>query len=100
MNELIPTTLDDETVALYLEIPGSRVVLLQAYFELYEELGTVRTIDIKNSLVCIITTNSMMTACCELLKAIRSEIDWRSIPQPKCVAEDGFIGYKNKDYNL
>jgi hypothetical protein len=68
---------DDETRVLALEVPGSKVVLLQAFFELYEGPGAVRTVDIKNSLLCIITTPSLLDACLEVLNAIQPVVHWR-----------------------
>ena len=94
--ELELTHLDSEAIALYLEIPGRKVVELQAYFDLYEGLGVVRTIDIQNSLVCIITTPTMLEKCSAALNALRETIPWRSIPQPKSVAEEDFLGYSSK----
>lgn len=69
--------IDAETRVLALEVPGSKVVLLQAFFELYEGPGAVRTVDIKNSLLCIITTPSMLEACLEVLRAIQPSVHWR-----------------------
>lgn len=68
---------DTETCAIPLVVPGSQVVLLQAFFELYEGPGTVRTINIRNSLICIITTPSMVSDCIEVLEALHRQIHWR-----------------------
>ncbi|MBX7136435.1 MAG: DUF4911 domain-containing protein [Oligoflexia bacterium] len=69
--------LDDECCALLLEVQSSRIVQLQALFESFEGLGVVRTMDIKQSLVSILTTNSQTTCCLELLEEIRPTIPWR-----------------------
>lgn len=69
--------LDDHCVAIYLEVPGSQVVELQAYFEMYESLGTVRTLDIKNSSVCILTTTSLCDECLAALDNLKARIPWR-----------------------
>jgi len=74
---LNPVQLDPHTWGIYLEVPGSKVVLLQALFELYEGLGTVRTIDIKRSLVCVMTTNTLLEQCLSALQELRSEVPWR-----------------------
>lgn len=82
---------DDQTAALYLELPGSKVVLLQSAFELAECAGVVRTIDIRNSKVCIITTPTMLAEVFEILNGLkaamppiiqkRGQIPWRLIPK-------------------
>lgn len=94
--EITQVALDDQTVALYLEVPGPKVVLLQALFESYECIGTVRTIDIKRSLVCILTTRAMLDDCLKLLDTLQEEIPWN--PSPNGAAEHGeeFLGYGKK----
>ena len=77
MNTASVLEIDEQTVALPLVVPGSQVVLLQAFFELYEGPGTVRTVDIRASLICIITTPSMVSDCIDVLEAIRSQVQWR-----------------------
>ena len=67
--ETNPVQIDQATYAFYLEVAGSKVVLLQAFFELYEGLGTVRTIDIRRSLICVLTTPTQLHQCREALEA-------------------------------
>jgi len=74
--------LDSETCLIYLEVPGAKVVLLQAFFELYEGLGTVRTIDIKKSQVCIITTPSFVSDCMMVLEELKYQVPWRTVEKP------------------
>jgi hypothetical protein len=80
--KLTPVPLDPETVALYLRISGEQIVIFQAIFETYEGIGTVRTIDVRRSLVSVITTNSQLPDCQQLLFGIQKDIPWR------CAAEE------------
>lgn len=83
--------IDNHTAVLYLELPGSKVVLLQSAFELAECAGVVRTIDIRESKVCIITTPTMLPEVFEILNGLKDEmppiirkrgrVDWRLIPK-------------------
>ena len=75
--------IDEGTCAVYLEVPGSKVVLLQAYFELYEGVGVVRTLDIRTSLVGIVTTTSLLKDCIAVLEQIQETTGWRYAPCPK-----------------
>ena len=77
-----PERLDQSTWAFYLEVPTSKVVLLQALFELYEGLGTVRTLDLKSSLVCVMTSEVLLAECAAALQAISTEIPWRFASRP------------------
>jgi hypothetical protein len=68
--------LDEHTIAFYFELPRSQIVLLQAYFELYEGVGTVTTIEGERALVCVLTTPSMQEDCMGVLSALSSQVAW------------------------
>ena len=87
---------DSETVAIYLEVPGSKIVLLQGYFELYEGVGIVRTVDVRRSLLCILTTPSMVDDCLAVLDAISEQIPWRPAPLPEQADRERYLGYFKK----
>lgn len=99
------TALDPETRAIVLSVPGEQVVALQGFFELYEGIGTVRTLDIQRSLVCILTTATMEPTCRAVLEAIQGQINWedREIDPAelaKMHSEDYFLGFTTKGYNV
>ena len=68
---------DPNIIALYLEVPRSQVVLLQAYFELYDGVGTVRTLEGEKPVVCVLTTPGQLEDCLSALEAIRGQVQWR-----------------------
>jgi hypothetical protein len=74
-------TIDPYTVAFYLEVPRSHIVLLQAYFELHEGMGTVRTLNKERGTVCVLTTPSLVSDCIEILYAIRDHVAWNVAPK-------------------
>ena len=80
--------LDEIACAIYLYCPGDKIVLLQGYFETYEGLGVVRTIDKINSKICIITTRSMLDNCISFLGSIQSEIAWRTSETVEAAANE------------
>jgi hypothetical protein len=75
--------LDSETVAFYLEVPRSHIVLLQTYFELYDGVGTVRTLEGERAIVCVLTTPSMAKDCRKVLAAIREHVHWVPCEPPQ-----------------
>ena len=80
----IPVPIDENTVAFYLEVPRSHVVLLTVYFELYDGVGTVRTLDKEGAVVSVLTTPSQQQDCINVLYAIREQVSWvpcAEIPQ-------------------
>lgn len=88
--------LDDQTLAIYLQVPGEDVVKLQAFFEQYEGLGIVRTLSIKKSLIAIITTPSMLDDCLRLLEDLKEQIPWTQLPRPQEAVEQLLMGYFKK----
>lgn len=88
--------IDAQSVVIYLDCPGSNVVLLQAYFDIYESLGVVRTLDIKESLVCILTTPSMLNDCLEVLAAIQPSVGWTFAQIPSADLKERYLGYTKK----
>ena len=91
--------IDQVTRVIYLEVPGANVVLLQGYFETYEGLGTVRTLDIRSSLVCILTTASILEDCLNALDSIKAEIGWRMV-EPNVELRDRYLGYFKRSGHL
>ena len=97
-SKFYPDKLDSDTHILYLKVPGSKVVYLQGIFEIYEGVGTVRTLDIKKSLVSVLTTTDMLSECFNILESIKDEVGWVSIAKPEGVNIERFLGYfKNKE---
>lgn len=86
--------LDGHAVAIYLEVPGSKVVLFQAYMDLSEDIGFVRTIDIRRSRVCVVTTHDMLPECLRLLDVLKTTIGWRYVEKPP--DSEKIFGYAKK----
>ncbi|MCO6431078.1 MAG: DUF4911 domain-containing protein [Deltaproteobacteria bacterium] len=96
MDSLQADALDECCLALYLEVPGSKVVLLQGLFELYEDLAVVRTLSVKRSLVCLITTKHMLRECMAALESIREMVPWRPAARPSDEERELYLGYFRK----
>lgn len=76
-----PETIDPETVAFYLEVPPENVVRLQAYFEIYEGPGIVRTFNVERSLVMVIAARDMSDDCKVILEQLREDLLWNPTPE-------------------
>jgi len=76
-------SLDPQTWAFYLRVPRSHVVLLQTYFELYDGVGTVRTITGPEPTLCILTTTGQLDDCIGVLQAIRQDVEWELTTPPE-----------------
>ena len=81
--EPIAVAIDDDTVALYLEVPRSHVVLLTVFFELYDGVGTVRTLSGPDPIICVMTTNGLKEDCIGVLEAVRNDVHWEITNPPQ-----------------
>jgi len=68
---------DGAVCVYYLEIPRSKVVLLQTLFETYEGVATVRTLNSTSSVVSIMTTLSQRETCELILAESLPMLEWR-----------------------
>lgn len=75
--------LDAEAVAFYLAVPRQQIGLLQTFFELYDGVGTVRTLEGEQGTVAILTTPTQAEDCRAVLGAIREQVRWEpALPPP------------------
>ena len=91
-------SLDDIAVAIYLEVPASKVVVFQAFFDIYEAIGFVRTIDLRRSMLAVVTTKDCLEDCCSLLEAIKGMVPWRIAQKPG--DSEKIFGYALKERQL
>ncbi len=94
-----PVVYDQYSAVFYGKIPSAQTVLLQGYFEIAEGLGLVRTIDLREGLVCVISTPDLAPAVSEFLVALtelpqRARVDWALVPEPK--DRERYLGHGRK----
>lgn len=66
--------LDEHASCIYLNLPREKIILLQGFFELYDGLGTVRTVNSSRGLLCVLTSNDSIEDCCGLLTALEKSL--------------------------
>ncbi len=96
ITELHSEPLDEHTVIILIAVPSEKVVIFQAFFELYESLGIVRTLDLSRSLLSILTPSSMLEETCAMLDGIRETTLWRAVPVTEDFDRESFLGYQKK----
>ena len=87
------TLSDPRCIVLYFHIPESQVNFFQGHFELYEGLGLVRTLSIRDSLVCVLTTPECLSDCLLALRDMRKTIRWTAAPRPTLELQHRYLGY-------
>ncbi|NDC37925.1 MAG: DUF4911 domain-containing protein [Proteobacteria bacterium] len=85
--------LDDMTRVIYLEVPSAQIVQFQAFFEIFEGVGIVRTLSVRKSLVCILTTADCLAECFRILAALAATIPWRQVVRPEEATKELYLGY-------
>ena len=97
MSEVFVDTLDESCAAVYLEVPGSSVVLFQALLESHDGIGVVRTLSIRDNLISILTTPAMAPLLVDLLQSVRENLPWRALEsRPPQAQQELFMGYFRK----
>ena len=89
--------IDEGTRAIYISVPGENVVLLQALVESYEGVAIVRTLNIRKSLVCLLTTPSMLEDTLKVLESLQPLLGWRFIERPVEAEQELYLGYFKKN---
>jgi hypothetical protein len=83
---IVPVVLDEHTVAFYLRINSAQVVIFQAIIESYEGIATVRTVDIEQSLISVLTTHDQVSDCQTLLGSLQPYIPWSCAADEVCAS--------------
>ena len=99
LSEFTPVQYDEFSSVFYGTIPSAQTVLLQGYFEIAEGLGLVRTIDLREGLVCVITTPDLAPSVAEFLNALsslpeRARVEWTGVPEP--ADRERYLGHRRK----
>lgn len=80
-NRVPVNNLDAWALALSLEVPQDKIVILQAFLESYEGLGTVRTVEEPgtgdNRIVNLLATRDTLEECMEVLESLKPLVPWR-----------------------
>jgi hypothetical protein len=74
--------LDDHAGAIMLRVPSNKVVLLQAFFELSEGLGAVRTYNVRENKVLILLARDSYPDALDLLNSIKDLVEWEFLDEP------------------
>ncbi len=74
--------LDDHAGVIMLRVPSKEVVWLQAFFELSEGLGAVRTYNVRENKVLILLSKDSYDDALALLSSIKELVDWEFLDEP------------------
>jgi len=76
---------------IYLEIPPEHIAYVKFIFESYEEVGIIRTVDRKRSIIVLLTMPAFIDAARKILDSIKNDVPLREIPRPADAQDDWFM---------
>ena len=77
--------------AIYLEIPPACIAYIKFIFESYEDVGIIRTVDRRKSIIVLLAMNDFIDTARKILDSIRQDIPLAEIPRPSDIADDWFM---------
>jgi len=76
---------------IYLETPPEHIAYLKFIFESYEEVGIIRTLDRKRSIIVLLAMDDFAETARKILSSLKREAPVREVPRPVDGSEDWFM---------
>jgi hypothetical protein len=76
---------------IYLEIAPEHIAYIKFIFESYEEVGIIRTVDRKKSIVVLLAMPDFIDAARAIINSLKQDIPLAEIPRPTDLTDDWFM---------
>lgn len=76
---------------IYLEIAPEHIAYVKFIFESYEEVGIIRTVDRKKSIIVLLAMPDFADAAHGIIGSLKQEIPLAEIPRPADLRDDWFM---------
>lgn len=76
---------------IYLEIAPEHIAYIKFIFESYEEVGIIRTVDRKKSIIVLLAMPDFVNAAHEIIDSLKQDIPLAEIPRPADLSDDWFM---------
>jgi hypothetical protein len=76
---------------IFLETPPEHIAYVKFIFESYEEVGIIRTVDRRTSVVVLLAMPDFVDVARGILASIKNDVPLREIPKPPGVEDDWFM---------
>ncbi len=77
-----------ELQAIFLATPPEHIAYLKFIFESYEEVGIIRTVDRKRSVIVLLAVEDFVDVARAILDSLKQEVPLAEIPRPADVSDD------------
>ena len=76
---------------MYLEIAPEHIAYIKFIFESYEEVGIIRTVDRKKSIIVLLAMPDFVDAARAIIDSLKLDIPLAEIPRPADLTDDWFM---------
>jgi len=76
---------------IYLEIAPEHIAYIKFIFESYEEVGIIRTVDRKKSIIVLLAMPDFIDAARAIINSLKQDIPLAEIPRPADLTDDWFM---------
>jgi hypothetical protein len=76
---------------IYLEIAPEHIAYIKFIFESYEEVGIIRTVDRKQSIIVLLAMPDFVDAARAIVNSLKQDIPLAEIPRPADLTDDWFM---------
>ncbi len=76
---------------IYLEIAPEHIAYIKFIFESYEEVGIIRTVDRKKSIIVLLAMPDFVDAARAIIDSLKQDIPLAEIPRPADLTDDWFM---------
>ena len=76
---------------IYLEIAPEHIAYIKFIFESYEEVGIIRTVDRKKSIIVLLAMPDFINAARAIIDSLKQDIPLAEIPRPADLTDDWFM---------
>jgi Domain of unknown function (DUF4911) len=73
---------------IYMETLPEHIAYVKFIFESYEEVGIIRTVDRKQSIIVLLAMNDFLDAARGILESLKGEIPLQEVPPPAECGDD------------
>ena len=75
----------------YLEVAAEHIAYIKFIFESYEEVGIIRTVDRKKSIIVLLAMPDFVDAARAIINSLKQDIPLAEIPRPADLTDDWFM---------
>ena len=76
---------------IYLEIAPEHIAYVKFIFESYEEVGIIRTVPRKKSIIVLLAMPDFVEAAHKIIASLKQDIPLAEIPRPADLTDDWFM---------